>query len=315
MQRNKRLFVLALLFCHSIFLAAAQNSTIIVSPEFLPTLETLNPRIPIPEEKKSIQNFVFSDFMADVNDAGKKIAAGKAPTPTFYRYRAVKGDTILSVSARLNIPQETLATANHLDSADAELAGRELILPTVPGVFIPLHPKNTLEILLAKEFAPLLSGDMPVYALRGTECYFLTGKRLTPTQRLFFLDTSMKMPLTDMVLTSDFGYRVSPITNTWKFHSGVDLAAPTGTSVFACKNGTVQSAVRGDPIFGNYIILSHQKGITSVYAHLSKILVEKGQTVKTGEEIGKVGTTGASTGPHLHFEVRQDGRPTNPLKN
>ena len=315
MQKNKRLFVFAILCCRCLFLGTAETATVTVNTDFLPKLESLNPRIPIPEEKKSIQNFVFSDYMADIRDAGKKIAAGNPPTPTFYRYRAVKGDTILSVSARLNIPQETLATANHLDSADAELEGRELILPTVPGVFIPLHPKTPLDILLAKEFAPLLSGEMPVYALRGLECYFLAGKRLTPTQRLFFLDTSMKMPLADLVLTSDFGYRVSPITNTWKFHSGVDLAAPTGTSVFACKNGTVQSAVRGDPIYGNYIILAHQKGITSVYAHLSKILVEKGKAVRTGEEIGLVGTTGASTGPHLHFEVRQNGKPTNPLKN
>ena len=186
-------------------------------------------------------------------------------------------------------------------------------MPTAPGLFIPQKPITALEILLANENASRVD-SAPLYTLGGMNMYFLQNQKLSPTQRAFFLDASMIIPLDDSVLSSDFGYRVSPISGRWKFHSGVDLAAPIGTPVHACKWGKVQSAIQGDNVFGNYIILQHTNGMTSVYAHLSQILVKQGDIVSKGKEIGKVGTTGASTGPHLHFEVRQNGRPMNPLR-
>lgn len=82
--------------------------------------------------------------------------------------------------------------------------------------------------------------------------------------------------------------------------------------MYACKGGTVSLAVRNDAIFGNYIIISHSGGLTSVYAHLSKISVRQGQTVRSGQTIGEVGQTGAATGPHLHFEIRRNGKATDP---
>ena len=254
MQKNKTAGLIFLLLCCHVFAqSVAEGDIISVNTDYLPKMESLRPRIPVPDEKKSMQNYVLSDFNADVEDASKKTAAGQNVLPTFYRYTATKEDTVMSVAARLNISQETLATANHIASADTVLHGKELFLPTVSGLFIPEHPKSALDILLKKEFAPLINNTLPRYSLKGQLYYFLSGKKLTPTQRLFFLDTSMKMPLADIILTSDFGYRTSPITKEWKFHSGVDLAAPIGTSVFACKNGIVQTAKQGDRIFGNYI--------------------------------------------------------------
>ena len=101
----------------------------------------------------------------------------------------------------------------------------------------------------------------------------------------------------------------------FSFHKGVDLAAPIGTQVFACKAGTVESAVHNDRIFGNYIIIDHGGQMRSVYAHLSEIQVEKGMLVSGGSRIGLVGTTGASTGNHLHFEVWQNGERTDALRH
>ena len=114
-------------------------------------------------------------------------------------------------------------------------------------------------------------------------------------------------------ITSGFGYRIHPIFKTKRFHAGIDIAAPTGTAVKAAASGEVLYAgwLRG---YGKVIIILHRGGMATVYAHLRDIVVREGQRVAQGEIIGSVGSTGWSTGPHLYFEVRIDGRAVNPLK-
>lgn len=116
------------------------------------------------------------------------------------------------------------------------------------------------------------------------------------------------------VLTSKFGMRFHPIKKTQRLHAGVDWAAPTGTPIRAAFSGKVTyHAVRGG--YGNFIELTHKDGITSRYAHMHEFAdgVELGSVVQAGDLIGYVGTTGLSTGPHLHFEIRMRGEPTDPL--
>jgi murein DD-endopeptidase MepM/ murein hydrolase activator NlpD len=112
-------------------------------------------------------------------------------------------------------------------------------------------------------------------------------------------------------ITSKFGYRNHPIEHRWKLHTGVDIAAPIGTNVLARFTGKVIFAgqKRG---YGNVIIIDHGDGLTTLYAHLSKIGVNIGKIVNTGDAIGNVGQTGGATGPHLHFELRENGVPENP---
>ena len=122
----------------------------------------------------------------------------------------------------------------------------------------------------------------------------------------------MKPPLDFYWLSSDFGVRKSPFGGEQQFHKGIDMAAPEGTKVYACKAGSVISTVYMDKTFGNYIVIKHPNGLTSIYAHLSKIQVENGEKVTTGQQIGLVGKTGKVTGPHLHFEIRQGGKAEDP---
>ncbi|GAA2527880.1 M23 family metallopeptidase [Winogradskya humida] len=113
--------------------------------------------------------------------------------------------------------------------------------------------------------------------------------------------------------TSDFGSRYDPYYHVYQLHAGTDIAAPGGTPIHAAASGTVIRAGWNGG-YGNYTCLSHGKGFSTCYGHQSKIMVYPGEYVRRGEVIGKVGTTGASTGYHLHFETRFYGVPKNPLK-
>lgn len=109
------------------------------------------------------------------------------------------------------------------------------------------------------------------------------------------------------VLSSLFGPRLHPVTHKPGNHSGIDIPAPSGTKIYAAKSGVVIHAAKGTGgywSYGNYVIVSHSDGTSTLYAHMSRIGCKQGQTVKQGDVIGYVGTTGRSTGNHLHFEVR-----------
>ena len=114
------------------------------------------------------------------------------------------------------------------------------------------------------------------------------------------------------VITSKYAMRVHPITGQYKLHTGVDIGAPEGANFIAANDGVVVKAEH-NAAYGNMVIIDHGGGISTLYAHGSEILVELGQTVKRGDAVLKVGSTGYSTGPHAHFEVRINGVTTDPL--
>ena len=121
---------------------------------------------------------------------------------------------------------------------------------------------------------------------------------------------SFSWPVTGTI-TSPFGWRSNPFGGSPEFHQGLDIAAPTGTTVTAAAGGTVIMA-QWYGGYGKYILIDHGGGYSTGYGHLSQIYVSQGQTVQRGQAIGAVGSTGQSTGPHLHFEVRIDGKPVDP---
>lgn len=115
----------------------------------------------------------------------------------------------------------------------------------------------------------------------------------------------------EQAITSDFGTRIHPILRVPKEHTGLDIGAPEGAEAVAVLAGRVIS-VQALPAYGQIVVIDHGGKLASVYAHLSVVGVREGDHVKRGDPVGKVGSTGAVTGPHLHFEVRRDGEPVDP---
>jgi len=120
-------------------------------------------------------------------------------------------------------------------------------------------------------------------------------------------------PVSEGFVASGYGMRTVPFTGQVSMHTGVDFAAPVGTPILAAAGGVVVSA-ETRPDFGNMVEIDHGKGVSTMYAHTSRMLVKSGDIVRKGQKIAEVGTTGRSTGPHLHFEVHVNGVPQNPSK-
>jgi murein DD-endopeptidase MepM/ murein hydrolase activator NlpD len=121
------------------------------------------------------------------------------------------------------------------------------------------------------------------------------------------------MPILDGWYSSNFGYRIDPFTGSQSFHEGIDFPAETGTPIIAAASGKVVEA-GWHPQYGKIIEIDHGNGLLSRYAHASQVLVQDGELVLRGQRVGAVGSTGRSTGPHLHFEVRLNGVPQNPAR-
>lgn len=288
-----------ILFCLCCIFSQVSEKTIRIESNTLPVINNL-----------SSNDVVFLQFSQTCEYNEKEIASGKVFFEEFYSYICKKSDSLISIHADSGIPYDTIATLNSFNNIKEGLTGKKIILPTVKGIFIPINPKTSFEFLLSNENKRNKFDNE--YEINGRKFFFLNGERFSQTQRAFFLDTSFRFPLDTRIISSDYGFRDSPVYGIWKFHKGIDFAAHLGDKVYACKQGIVYLVIKNDNIFGNYVILAHKNGMTSVYAHLSKSFVTKGQYLKSGDILGEVGQTGAATGPHLHFEIRQNGESTNP---
>ena len=140
---------------------------------------------------------------------------------------------------------------------------------------------------------------------------------LSAKENTSFSPTAVTVPIVRPVrggrYSSKFGYRTNPITHAYSFHTGLDIAVPAGTKIHAAFHGQVR-AVGEDSRAGKYIILRHDDGMETFYCHCRSIDAAEGDTVDAGDVIARVGSTGWSTGPHVHFEVRKNGERLNPLQ-
>lgn len=267
----------------------------------------------IPEIKKlSIKDIYYKQLYFDIETAWKaRTQNTPAPKMHIFRYTVTPRDDFFKLTAAFSIPGETLATLNGLESPSNLKSGVELLICNRQGLFIPVSNKSSRfsQFMRHTRFQQLETA--PQMTIRGEKYYFLENERFSSVEQAFFLKILYHYPVDEGILTSGFGSRVHPITNLPSWHKGIDIAAPLGSKVYASNKGEVVDT-GSDAIYGNYILLRHPNGYDSFYAHLSEVNCRKGSTIAAGNTIGKVGTTGLSTGPHLHFEIRKDGKALNP---
>ena len=205
--------------------------------------------------------------------------------------------------ARLDALGERLATMAGLERLDLGVLkappGRGGPAPEAGGQSLSLD-----ELARAVDEAAARFGEQSdeLSVLESELLYREASARLVPSAR----------PLVDALVGSRFGSRIDPFTGRRVAHEGLDFGAPVGTPILAAAAGVVVLAGKR-PGYGNQIDIDHGNGLVTRYAHASKIDVAEGEIVRQGQKIAEVGSTGRSTGPHLHFEVRIDGAPRDPL--
>ena len=260
----------------------------------------------------------FRQFMNDV-EANRMRLAGIRLQPeetvrhlTIYQYTTQQNDDLLFIAARCNIPYSALASLNRINNPQDIRPGMRLLLPSCPGLYIPASFDSDLEKLIGAARQEQSYVELFITTASGQETFlFFPGADFTPTERTFFLYSGFRFPLRAYRVTSSFGIRQDPISGNLSNHQGIDLAAPEGSDVYAAADGVVIS-LGFDNIYGNYIVIAHSNGWTSLYGHLQSFETVLNSNVRSGSLIGKVGSTGQSTGPHLHFELRQNGRALDP---
>lgn len=270
--------------------------------------ESVYPRI----RRLSPSDLVFRQIQDAVAQGYKALHAGThAPDLFLGEWIASASDDLFSLSARLSLPYETLATLNGLENPRYFNDGERVLIPSMPGIFIAEQARNDLDLLLAARLD--IGATVPVTLAidRGPRLRFYPGARMQGIERSFFLNVGFRIPLPTGVLTSSYGIRRSPIDGLHRMHNGIDLAAPAGTTVFAARGGQIVESSE-NPVLGIYLIIEHEGGWRTVYGHLSSVSVMLNQKVLSGTIIGRVGSTGLSTGPHLHFEIRMGGSARDP---
>jgi murein DD-endopeptidase MepM/ murein hydrolase activator NlpD len=266
----------------------------------------------------------FRQYTQDVANSRRRLfireRTGEGPESfaeslTIYRYTPQEGEDIFALAARCNIPYAAIATLNRL-ARPADLAG-PVLLPSAPGIFVYPDSVSDLERLAASSRSSGQAGEaVPlIIAAEGEkrQVFFYPGADFSPTERNFFLNPGFRFPLRAFRLTSPYGMRRNPVTGRMRLHEGMDLAAPQGTSVYAAGDGVV-TEIGEDPVYGRYIIIKHRDGWATLYGHLQQAETALRTEVRSGSLIGRVGSTGQSTGPHLHFELRRDGQARDPGK-
>ncbi|WP_235187263.1 M23 family metallopeptidase [Thermus caliditerrae] len=234
-----------------------------------------------------------------------------------------EGQTLVDLAARFGLSPVEVARVNGLANP-AELKAGDLVL--LPGI----QAKTTYQRLLAKQEAER-QARLEAERRRQEELRRLAeerrrqqalaqGARQAQAQtqrasvkpqvrRVSYQEGGMRWPLSGFRITTYFGQRGA----FQRYHTGIDLAAPYGTPIVAAKAGQVQVAGWSSYGYGFHVVVDHGGGVETLYAHMSRIAVRSGEWVEAGQVIGYVGSTGWSTGPHLHFEVRVGGVARNPL--
>lgn len=236
-------------------------------------------------------------------------------------HQVKKGETLSEIAQKYEVPIKSIAQSNSLKSMHHLNIGDKLLIPVGRK---PINPNDDSAVTIHKvKYGDSLYSIAQSHGIRDwKKLQYLNGitnpRRLKIGQDIIIpgdaVDGFLKPLRIPLYVTSRYGYRHHPVNRKYLMHKGIDFRAATGTRVYASKTGRVVYASwqRG---YGNIIRIKHADDYATWYGHLSRFRVSVGDVVKQGEIIGLTGSTGVSTGPHLHFEVRYKGKSENPARH
>lgn len=245
--------------------------------------------------------------------------AGLYPELTYSSYRIRKGDMIGVIAERFGLTQDTLISINNIRQTRRIQIGEYIKVPSMPGILYTTKKDGETAASVAEKYQVSAQKTAAVNHLHeqgslaaGTSLFVPDAFMDWVTRQEINGDLFRRPLRARYYVSSSFGWRRSPFTGKRTFHNGVDMASPAWTPVYAALAGTV-TAAGFHSVYGNYVIVTHHSGYRTLYGHMVGIKARKGQSVDTRTVLGWVGTTGLSTGPHLHFSVFKYGSAVNPV--
>jgi murein DD-endopeptidase MepM/ murein hydrolase activator NlpD len=230
-------------------------------------------------------------------------------------YKVKRGDSVFKIARDHAVSMDAIIASNGMTNAKKLYEGQELRIPNMDGIPYAVKRGDSLLKISGSLGVPLTAildaNDIESDDISPGTVLFIPGARMKTEDLRLALGEFFKYPIRGK-LSSPFGWRNDPFTGVRRYHAAIDLAASTGTTVKASMDGRVATAGY-NATYGKFIILSHSNGFQTLYAHLNATSVSQGSYVSQGAKIGEVGSTGYSTGPHLHFAVYKNGKAVNPL--
>ncbi len=261
---------------------------------------------------------VFFDENGNILSAVPQEYAYTEPV-TFKNYVVKPNDSVSVICQKFGLTNvSTIIAANNIANAKRLQAGKTLVVPSLDGMFYTVVKGDSIEKIAASyniSIEQLIDvNDLETSVLAEGQKLFVPGAKMQGDDLKRALGELFIYPVKDTWrLTSRFGKRADPFTGVTSNHTGIDMAAPLKTPVYASGDGTV-SLVSNNRIFGNYVIITHSGGYQTLYAHLYASSVKQGQKISQGAKIGLMGSTGYSTGSHLHFTVYKNGKLIDPFE-
>lgn len=231
-------------------------------------------------------------------------------------YIIEEGDNLTVISRKIGANLDTLVSVNKISNANRLRPGQKIIVPNRNGLLYAIKKGESLEDVTERYDVSLkrvltFNKISDAADIEAGDDIFLPGAKYTLDERIDKFGQMFSLPTTITRISSVFGYRVHPITGVRTKHMGVDIPGRLNTPVYAARKGKVIFAGYSGG-YGNLVIVRHDKGYTTYYGHLNSITTKAGANVGVGVMIGRMGSTGRSTGSHLHFEVRRNGVALNP---
>lgn len=263
-------------------------------------------------------NPVLKSIRNDIKQALYTVKSGRSennlPELKFYSYRVKTGENFWVVLSKCSLDMDTLMSVNNLTSPFQVVPGTVLYIPNMRGIIIPgKNPKELGKALASDGINLKYVMAVNKSVTLDKKFLFIPCGKISTVERSLFLGTAFVSPIRFPRTTSGFGTRRDPFNEKrMEFHKGIDLGCPAGTKVYTVRSGEVvfSGYMEG---YGRLVIVEHEFGYRSYYGHLSRIMVKPGMKVRPGDVLALSGNTGRSTGPHLHFEIRKNGRAMNPM--